>query len=175
MSAWRKIWPFRPSRAETDADRLLSAITQISRQPSFYGRDRVPDTLEGRFELMTLHAALALIRLDAEPGAAPLAQDFTDKLFRHFDGGLREAGVGDLSVPKHMRKLAGSFYGRLDAYSGPIAKDERAALEEALSRNIGASAFAPALSVYAFEAKARQSEAPVENLMRLDGWPAAPA
>jgi cytochrome b pre-mRNA-processing protein 3 len=174
MSPWRKIWPFRPSRAETDADRLLSAITQISRQPSFYGPDRVPDTLEGRFELMTLHAALALIRLKVEAGAEPLAQDFTDKLFRQFDGGLREAGVGDLSVPKRMRKLAGSFYGRLDAYSDPLAKEDRAALGDALVRNMTAQAFAPALAAYAFEAKSGQAAAPVQNLMRLDGWPTAP-
>lgn len=175
MGAWGKIWPFRPSRAQADADRLLAAVTQISRQPSFYGEGRIPDTLEGRFELMTLHAALALIRLRAEPGAEPLAQDFTDKLFRQFDAGLREAGVGDLSVPKRMRKLAGEFYGRLDAYAAPLGAGDQPALQNALARNMGAELFATALAAYAFAAKARQAAEALENLMRFDGWPAAPA
>ena len=96
-------WPFRPSRADLDADRLLDAVTQAARRPVFFGEGRAPDTLEGRLEVMTLHAVLALIRLHAEPVAAPLAQAFADKLFRQFDAGLREAAVGDLTVPKRMR------------------------------------------------------------------------
>jgi cytochrome b pre-mRNA-processing protein 3 len=176
MSAWSKVWPFRRSRADEDADRLLSAVTQVSRQPGFYGEGRTPDTLEGRFELMTLHAALVLIRLKGDPGLEPLSQAFTDQLFRQFDAGLREDGVGDTSVPKKMRKLAADFYGRLDAYARPIEAGDPAALAAALERNIlgdGAS-FAPVLAAYAAEVTRRQAGAPVEDLMRLDGWAVAP-
>lgn len=169
-----KMWPFPRSRAEIDAERLLSAVTQISRQPAFFGKDRLADTLEGRFELMTLHAALALVRLRAAPEARRLAQVFTDKLFRQFDAGLREDGVGDLTVPKRMRKLASAFYGRLEAYGDPLAAGERGRLEEALARNTGAGVFARALAAYALDGFARQSAAPVDSLARLDGWPPAP-
>src|SRR5215468_8450350 len=105
MSGLAAIWPFRPSRADRDADLLLSTVTQIARQPQFFGAGRAPDTLQGRLEMMTLHASLAFIRLGADAGAAPLAQVFADKLFRQFDAGLREASVGDLSVPKKMRRI----------------------------------------------------------------------
>ena len=114
------IWPFRRNEAQGGAQRLLEAVARESRRPEFYGPGRVPDTLQGRFELLTLHAALALVRLKASPEAQKLAQNFTDLLFRHIDAGLREAGVGDLTVPKRMRKLAGDFYGRLEAYAAAL-------------------------------------------------------
>jgi cytochrome b pre-mRNA-processing protein 3 len=136
----------------------------------------VPDTLEGRFELMTVFATLALVRLRADPGAGALAQHFTDVLFRNVDSGLREAGVGDLTVPKKMRKLAGAFYGRLDAYAGPLAAKDAPALAEAVSRNIGVSdAFAPALARLALETAATQADRPVTALLAVDGWPAPAA
>lgn len=176
MSTLGKVWPFRRSRADEDAEKLLSAVTQVSRQAGFYGPGRAPDTIEGRFELMTLHATLALIRLKADPGALPLAQSFTDKLFRQFDAGLREDGVGDLTVPKRVRKLAGDFYGRLEAYGLGLAADDLDELQAAFERNIlGEGApFAGALAQYASEVTKRQAEAPVEALFRLDGWGVAP-
>lgn len=169
------IWPFRRSRADQDAELLLSTVVQIARQPSFYGEGRAPDTLEGRLELMTLHASLALLRLKAEPGLAPLAQSFTDKLFRSFDAGLREAGVGDLTVPKKMRKIASEFYGRLAAYTQAIEARDAGALEVALTRN-GASGegFAQGLAAYVIAAASAQAAKPAAALMRLDGWPSAP-
>jgi cytochrome b pre-mRNA-processing protein 3 len=114
------IWPFQPSRADRDAQRLLAAVMQASRRPALFAPGRIADTLEGRFEAVALYGALALIRLRADPGAAALGQEFTDRLFRALDSGLREAGVGDLVVPKRMRALAGAFYGRLDAYGAAI-------------------------------------------------------
>lgn len=169
------IWPFRPSRADRDAELLLGAVVQIARQPSFFGAGRAPDTLAGRFELMTLHASLALIRLRTEPALAPLAQSFTDKLFRSFDAGLREDGVGDLTVPKRMRKIASDFYGRLNAYAAALERPDAVALAGALARNGAAGeAFSSTLAAYAFAARDEQAGRPVTDLMRLDGWPAAP-
>jgi cytochrome b pre-mRNA-processing protein 3 len=172
-------WPFRRTRADVDAGLLLSCVTQISRQPSFFGEARIPDTLEGRLELMTLHACLALLRLGEGAGEAPLGQAFADQLFRQFDSGLREAGVGDLAVPKRMRKIAGAFYGRLSAYAAALAVSDKA-LEEAVARNVFAAApadapFAGGLAAYARTAFETQAAAPIEALFRLDGWPPAPA
>jgi cytochrome b pre-mRNA-processing protein 3 len=125
---------FRKSAANEAADRILASVMQAARDPALFGDDGAPDTLDGRFEMATAFAVLALLRLKAAPEADRVAQVFTDTLFRHFDAGLREAGVGDLSVAKRMKGLAGAFYGRLAAYQASIA--DEAALADALGRNI---------------------------------------
>ncbi|MDZ4691839.1 ubiquinol-cytochrome C chaperone family protein [Terricaulis sp.] len=169
------IWPFRRSRASQDAERLLAAVTEASRRPSLFGAGRVPDTLEGRFELMTLNASLALVRLQADPALAPLAQDFTDQLFRQFDAGLREAGVGDTSVPKRMQKMASAFYGRLQAYGAAITGADQMALSAALGRNFWgdeAHPFASRLAAYAQTVTQAQLAGPAEAMFEAHGWPA---
>ncbi len=167
-----RIWPFRRSRVEEDADRLLAAVRVASRQPPMFGDGRIPDTLQGRFEAVTLHAALALFRLRADEGAADLAQVFTDKLFREFDAGLREEGVGDTSVSKRMHKLAGEFYGRAQVYSAAIEAKDRAAFSAALERNIGiAPEFAASLAERAFATAERQAGAPFSSMFEIAAWP----
>ncbi|MEJ0058990.1 MAG: ubiquinol-cytochrome C chaperone family protein [Terricaulis sp.] len=157
----------------------MAAITQISRQPAFFGEGRVADTLEGRLEVMTLHACLALMRIARDEKLAPLGQAFADVLFRHFDAGLREAGVGDTAVPKRMRKIAGSFYGRLDAYAAALAAPESGPLGDAIARNMlgvdEAPPYAAILSAYVRATATAQAPAPVDALFRLDGWQPAPA
>lgn len=166
-----RIWPFRPSRAEEDADRLLEAVLAASRRPAWFGEGRIGDTMEGRFEAMAVNAVLAQMRLQAEPGAEPLAQSFTDKLFRHFDAGLREAGVGDTTVPKKMKGLAASFYGRLQAYGAALQADGEG-LAAALVRNVNISEpFAARLATHMQQTAGRQAEAPVSALMGPAGWP----
>jgi len=168
------IWPFRRNEAQAGAKRLLEAVAQASRRPDLYGPGRVPDTLQGRFELLTLHAALALSRLQAAPEARQLAQNFTDILFRHIDSGLREAGVGDLTVPKRMRKLAGDFYGRVQAYGAVLNMPE--AFSAAILRNVlgdeGDPAFAARLAAYAGELARRQGEMAPEALPEPKAWAA---
>jgi cytochrome b pre-mRNA-processing protein 3 len=170
------IWPFRRNEANTDAARLLEAVVEASRRPGFYGPGRASDTLEGRFELLTLHAALVLTRLVA-PETKPLAQAFTDILFRHIDSGLREAGVGDLAVPKRMRRLAGDFYGRVNAYAGAIKAGDAAALAAAVERNVlgdGArGGFGAEMAGYALNLAACQAGAPVAALGEMSAWEGA--
>lgn len=169
------IWPFSRNQAKSDAARLLEAVVAASRKPEFYGPGRVPDTLDGRFELLTLHAALALVRLKAAPEAGALAQGFADRLFRHIDSGLREAGVGDLTVPKRMRRLAGDFYGRVEAYAANLASQP--ALADAIARNIlgdgGDAAFANKLAAYVQDVAERQAGAPVLALAEAGAWDGA--
>jgi cytochrome b pre-mRNA-processing protein 3 len=165
------IWPFHRSRADADAQRLLAALTEASRRPEFFGPGRVPDTLEGRFELMALNGALALTRLRRDPGLGPLAQAFTDKLFRFFDAGLREAGVSDTAIAKRMHKLAGAFYRRLETYAS--AMSDAPALEAALARNIwrqDAHAFAPPLARHVAESARAQADAPISAMFAAEGW-----
>jgi cytochrome b pre-mRNA-processing protein 3 len=166
------IWPFQRSRADDDAERLLTAVTEASRRPGFFGEGRIPDTLEGRFELMTVHGALAQIRLQKAPDTRPLAQAFADQLFSAFDAGLREAAVGDTVVPKRMHKLAGDFYGRLDAYDAAL--NDPAALEAALARNVWrlpSHPFAAALAAHVAKTARAQSDAPISAMFAAEGWP----
>lgn len=177
VQAGMAIWPFQPSRASQDAERLLEAVTHASRRPALFGAGRIPDTLNGRFEALALYGVLAMIRLRADEGAAPLAQEFADKLFRVLDAGLREAGVGDLTVPKRMRALASAFYGRLDAYAAAIAAGDNVALAAALGRNVFADeahAFAAPLAGHALSGAQSQAQAPAEALFSAGGWPALP-
>lgn len=148
-------WLFGRTVNRSMIERLHAEIVAAARDPVFYTAYAVPDTFEGRFEILTLHAWLALRRLGAlPPPAADIAQDLTDRLFRHFDVALRELGVGDLSVPKRMRRLAEAFLGRCAAYDAALGAGD-AALAAALARNVYAGAGDPrALALYVETAEA---------------------
>lgn len=107
-----------------------------ARQPVFFADCGVPDTLDGRFELVCLHAFLYLHRLkSARPQANRVSQAFFDTMFADFDQSLRESGVGDLSVGKHVKQMARGFYGRIRAYEEGLACDD-STLKAALVRNL---------------------------------------
>lgn len=167
------IWPFGGGRSGREARALLAAVVAASRNPGLFGPGKAADTLDGRFELLSLFAALALIRLRADATATALAQAFADALFRQIDAGLREAGVGDLSVPKQMRRLAGVFYGRLETYAKAIEVGDVRALAAALARNaLGGSEgpFAGELSARVHALARRQALAPVTLLSSPEAW-----
>ncbi|MGE0713868.1 MAG: ubiquinol-cytochrome C chaperone family protein [Alphaproteobacteria bacterium] len=117
------------------ADLYLKVVEQ-ARVPVFYERLAVPDTLDGRFELVALHAFLVLHRL-AEGGerTRALGQALFDLMFADMDRNLREMGAGDLGVGKRVQQMAEAFYGRLAAYRTAMAEGD-AALEAALRRNL---------------------------------------
>ncbi len=120
---------------------LYNAIVAQARVPVFYERLGVPDTVDGRFDMVVIHAALVLRRLSAVPGqdsdrhspAARLAQAVFDIMFEDMDRNLREMGVGDLSVGKHVKKMAKAYYGRAGAYEAGLRDGT---LDEALRQNI---------------------------------------
>ena len=173
MEAGTRVWPWGRSKARTDAARLVDIVSDASRRPSFYGPGRIADSLEGRLEALMLHAGLVMIRLRDEPEAALLAQAFADALFRHIDAGLREAAVGDLAVPRRMRKIAGQFYGRLEAYAMALSPAEGDALEAALKRNIlapDAVGFASALAAWASHMRRQLAAAPASALFEASLW-----
>jgi len=116
---------------------LYGAIVAQARTPAFYAEYRVPDTLEGRFDLIVLHLVLLLRRLAREADPAPaLGQGLFDAFCRDLDANLREMGVGDLVVPKRMQKFGEAFYGRQAAYLAALAAPDRRVFESALARNI---------------------------------------
>jgi cytochrome b pre-mRNA-processing protein 3 len=132
----------RPDRGIAQA--LYGASVAQARKPAFYRDFGVPDTVAGRFEMILLHAVLLFRRLEAsgERGLA-LRQELFDTFFQDMDRSLREMGVGDLSVPRRIRKMAESAYGRLAAYGVGLEAGEPA-LAEALARNVFAGVTAPA-------------------------------
>lgn len=120
--------------------KLYAAVVMAARRPPFYLDYGVPDTAQGRFELVIVHACLLLRHSRNHTELQGLAQDFIDVLFKELDRALREMGVGDMSVPKRMKKLASAVYGRFSAYDEAFAQRDRSILAQALARNISFSA-----------------------------------
>lgn len=115
------------------APRLHQAVVEASRRDSFFLAGQVPDTLDGRFEVMALHAALLLRRLRGQDDK--LAQEIFDAIFAQIDLNLREMGVGDLGVGKRVRAMAEGLYGRMAAYETALMTDDEA-LYKALANNL---------------------------------------
>jgi cytochrome b pre-mRNA-processing protein 3 len=122
---------FQPSTSPER--RCYEAIVAAARHPVFYADWGVPDTLDGRFDMISLHAFLVLDRLKGTEQA--FRQGLVDEFFADMDRSLREMGVGDLSVGKKVRKMAEVFYGRLAAYDQALAAVP-GALEAAIARNV---------------------------------------
>lgn len=165
---------FRKDPRRTAIATLYKGIATASRAPGLYAALGIPDTLEGRFEALCLHMVLALRALRGFPSPADeIARDLTEAFFRDMDASLREMGVGDTVVPKRMKKVAASFYGRAHAYDGPLNDADEAALAVALGRNAyGADAPAAPLARYALAADRALKAQGLETLM--DTGPAFP-
>lgn len=133
------IWPRRTKNRSKGLGRALcdSAVRQ-AREPALYAAMGVPDTIEGRFELLTTHVILLIDALrDLGPESAPSRQALFDAYLRDLDGALREMGVGDLTVGKRMRALGRAFYGRAAAYRAAFtALPNRTDLEGLILRTV---------------------------------------
>lgn len=127
---------FRPKKGLANSAHDLYAETILAaRDPVMFTAWGVPDTVEGRFEALCLRAFVLLRRLKGEPAAADLAQAYFDIMFEDLDSNLREMGVGDMTVGKKVKKLAGGFYGRIRAYDAALNADteDDAPLRDALA------------------------------------------
>jgi len=131
---------FRRGARSYTISALYGTIVAQARMPCFYQDYAVPDTVNGRFDVIVLHLAPVLDRIALGPSLGDLGQGLFDHFWRDMDHNLREMGVGDLSVPKRMRGLGEAFYGRAGVYRAALAEDDPRALMEALDRNIYASA-----------------------------------
>ena len=129
---------FRKKPRERESFALYAAAVAAARQPWFYAALGVPDTLDGRFDLINLHMALLVRRLrrDPDPRGAELAQGAFDAMFTDMDQSLREMGVSDLVVGKRMKNLWEAFHGRAVAYESALDAGDEAALALALARNV---------------------------------------
>jgi cytochrome b pre-mRNA-processing protein 3 len=129
--------PFRRPRRDPTIGALYGTIVAQARSPAFYRSYGVPDAVSARIDMIMLHLVLVLRRLRAEPVAGrPISQPLFDLFCRDMDDNFREMGVGDLKVPKEMRRIAEAFYGRAKIYDAALDADDRAALATALERNV---------------------------------------
>jgi cytochrome b pre-mRNA-processing protein 3 len=156
----------RRGRHERAGFALYAAAVAAARYPHFYRALGVPDSLDGRFDLVGLHAYLLIRRLRAAPppGAA-LAQVVFDAMFTDMDRNLREMGVGDLSVPRKVKQMWEAFNGRAAAYEAGFGSADPAALAAALARNVWRGAPAgPAAAALARIARAQDAHLAGQDL-----------
>lgn len=121
---------------EDAARNLYICVVKQARQPGFYLSCGVPDTPDGRFDMIALHAFLLLRRIKRDhERTADLGQAFFDLMFADMDQNLREMGLGDLGVGKRVKGMAAAFYGRIEAYEDGLAGGDQA-LVDSLRRNL---------------------------------------
>ena len=134
------LWPFNHFRkpralARGTIEAIYGMIVTQAREPSFYRDLGVPDTVNGRFDLLVLHLWMVLRRFKSVESDANLSQALFDHFCDDMDANLREMGVGDLTVPKRMQAFGEAFYGRSAAYDLALTEGAEA-LAQALCKNI---------------------------------------
>lgn len=164
----------RQAAVEPAAGVLHDALIAQIRQPVFYTGLGVPDTFEGRFDLLVLHAGLVLRRLrELGPEGRDLAQALVDLMFARFDVAMRELGVSDIGVPKRMKRMAEAFKGRTAVYDRALAQGDLPGLTVAIARNIlGGGGHGGPLARYALAAAATLATVPLDAFD--SGCPAFP-
>lgn len=121
---------------EQAARDVYAALLLASRQPEFFKRYGVPDTFDGRFDLLLLHVFIVVNRMTAEGKVgADFSQALFDVVFADMDQILREMGIGDMGIPKHMRRMMKAFNGRMHVYAEALKQGE-GAVAVALRRNL---------------------------------------
>lgn len=159
---------------------VYAQIVAKARQPWLYLNAGVPDTVTGRFDMITLHSFLVMEHLSAKgDNESTFNQALFDEVFLDMDHSLREMGVGDLSVGKKVRKMSEMFYGACNGYRTALEQEEpkrTQALSDALKRNITGdeveSKKLASLVEYAMQAKNQVESIPVKSFItgKLD-WP----
>ena len=161
---------FRPRPALAAGRALYARCVEQSRTPALYAELGAPDTVEGRFEVYSLHVVLLLDRLRGQgEAAAEVSQGLFATYVKRLDAALREMGVGDLSVGRKMRKLGEAFYGRCKSYEAAFqALPDEGPLEALVIRTVYAEtdpAPAPRLVAYVLAQRVALAGQPLESLL----------
>ena len=153
-------------------ERQYGILTTAARQKAFYRSANVPDTVMGRFEMLTVVLILYFRRTaKADQAVQAIAQEVVDAFFEDLDHSIRELGIGDQGVPKRMKKLASMFYGRVESFGKALEARDAETLATALKRNFHPETQDDALSMrrladYMLEADLLLSAMPGEVLAR---------
>jgi cytochrome b pre-mRNA-processing protein 3 len=135
FNQWLKF--FTPRAHTKAANGLYLATVAQSRLPAFYTVCEVPDSVDGRFDMVAIHCFLVMHRLkDQSEKADKVAQVLFDEMFSDMDRGLRELGVGDMGVGKRVRAMAKAYMGRVEVYDEALLQEDDADLCAALGRNL---------------------------------------
>jgi cytochrome b pre-mRNA-processing protein 3 len=122
---------------DTQADALYNALVEAARAPLFYERFQVPDTLDGRFDMLALMLSAAVVRLEADgEGTRPLRTRLREVFVDDMDETMRQIGVGDLGVGKHVKKMMVAFEGRFLVYREALLAADNALLAKLIERNV---------------------------------------
>jgi len=121
---------------ETELRPLWHRVVEVAREPQWYAKGGIADTVPGRFDAITLVLSLVLLRMEASEAVRGQTARLTELFVSDMDGQLRQSGVGDVVMGKHMGKLMSAFGGRLDAFRAGLAANDDAELIAAIKRNI---------------------------------------
>jgi cytochrome b pre-mRNA-processing protein 3 len=140
---------FRPTPPADTIARLYGTIVAQARIPAFYQIYGVPDTVAGRLEMIMLHMVLVLRHFERGPASLrALGQGLFDAFCRDLDDNVREIGVGDLAMPRTMRRIGEAFYGRQAVYRAALDASEDERLAAALQRNVFAGRTQPRVAFW---------------------------
>lgn len=126
----------RPDPAQEQVRPLWLKVVEIAREPDWYARGGIADSVPGRFDAITLVLALVMLRMERDPALSAPSGRLTELFVNDMDGQLRQSGIGDLSVGKQIGKLMGALGGRIEAFRAGLAESEDAALIAAVDRNL---------------------------------------
>ncbi len=130
---------FKKKKLNNSAHDLFSEVIAQSRLPAFYTDLNVEDSLDGRFDLMSLHMTMLLYKLDQHnqvEKVKKLKRMLQEIMFDNLDLTVREIGVGDLGVGKKIKTMAEAFYGRMMTYQNALESEDMAQMSDALKRNL---------------------------------------
>lgn len=141
---------------------LWHRIVAIAREPRWYAKHGVADTVAGRFDAITLVLVLVLLRMERDPALIPPSVLLTEIFVEDMDGQLRESGVGDLMVGKKVGRLMSVLGGRLGALRDALPQGD-AAVAEVIARNVtlieGAKPIRAAVAARALEVALKSATA----------------
>lgn len=167
MTFLARLFAHRPDPRE-ELRPVWHRTVEIAREPEWYRDCGVADTIEGRFDMVVAVLALVMLRMEADADLAPRTALLAEFFVEDMDGQLREAGVGDLLVGKHIGKLMSTLGGRIGAYRrGLAAQDGGEELASAARRNVTLAdeERAPALAARLKALQKRLAETPDEALL----------
>lgn len=167
----------KPRPAKAAGAKLYAGAVGQARSAAFYRDFGVRDSMEGRFELFSLHVIFLVERLKGQgDAAAETSQAVFDSYVKGLDDAFRQIGVSDTSVGKKMKKLAGAFYGRLKGYDEAVASlPDEAAVSAFLARNAfeeRGEGDVAALTAYVIKTRTALAEQPLDAVLQGDvTWP----
>lgn len=160
----------RSARREA-AEKIYDAVVSQSRNPVFYVRCGVPDTLSGRFDMLVIHMFVVMQNLKGDREGELLGREIVEAFVREMDSMVRDLGVPDMQVPNEVRKIASLFYGQLIVYREAMDKRNRAALADAVWKSFQSgdetsNVAATELADYILQATKNTKELPLNMLLQ---------